>query len=186
MIVMIPAAIMTVLVIVILLAPLMLGDKKQQMQGWTLLSVMTLCVMGIYLWRGSPDIPAQPALFQKSGPAFEQRASVKKELALMQQVAAAPQDTALMLELGSVRLQNGRIDQAIAILDAALAKDPKSEPIRIKLGAAHYAAALSQILIENSKTRSLEHFEKALEIAPKDAPYREKLLKDMKSVQDET
>lgn len=186
MMVMIPAAIMTVLVIVILLAPLMLGGPSRQVQGWALLGFMTLAAMGIYLWRGSPDIPSQPALFQTSGPAFEQRASVKKEMALMQQLAQKPEDTALMLELGTVRLQNGRIEPAIAILSAALEMEPQSDALRVKLGAAHYAAALSQYLLENSKARALEHFEKALAIAPEDAPYREKMLRDMKNVQDET
>lgn len=186
MMVMVPAAIMTVLVIVILLAPLMLGGAARQVQGWVMLAFMTLAAMGLYLWRGSPDVPSQPALFQTSGPAFEQRASVKKEMALMQELAQKPEDTALMLELGAVRLQNGRIDQAIAILSAALEKEPESQPLRVKLGAAHYAAALSQILLENSKARALEHFEKALAIAPDDAPYRDRLLRDMKSVQDET
>ncbi|GEM_PF-1690058 len=179
MMVMIPAAIMTVIVIVILLAPMMLGGPARQMQGWALLAIMTLSAMGIYLWRGSPDIPSMPALFQTSGPAFEQRAAVKKEMALMRQLAEKPDDAALMFELGVIQLQNGRLDTAIATLGAALTKDPGSEKIRLKLGAAHYAAALSEILLENSQSRALEHFEKALKIAPENAPYRDKMLRDM-------
>lgn len=180
------AAVLTVFVIVIVLAPLMIGDKKQQRQGWLLLSFITLSVMGIYLWRGAPDIPSQPALLQKEGPAHDKRMLVKKELELMEKLAANPDNAQTMLSLGAVRLQNGRIDEAIVVLTMAHEKKPEiMTQISLKLGAAHYAAALSAVLLDENPAKAQGHFEKALGIAPKDAPYRERLLEDMKAVRSE-
>lgn len=180
------ATLMTVITIIVLVAPLMLGSPKQKMAGWVLLTVLTVAAMGIYLWHGSPAIPSQPALFEKSGPRFDKRQLVKTELDLSRKLAAAPDDAGLMLSLGSVQLQNGRIDQAITTLTRAYDMKPDIiDPIRVKLGAAHYAAALSSALIDGKKEQAWEHFRKALEIAPGDAPYMGRLLKDMKEFKDE-
>ena len=95
-----------------------------------------------------------------------------------------PGDAALMLSLGSVYLQNGKIDAAIEILTRAHALNPPEMiPIRVKLGAAHYAAGLSAMLLENDKGTALVHFNRALEIAPHDAAYLENLSQAIREAQ---
>lgn len=180
------AAVLTVFVIVPLLAPLMLGDGRQRAQGWAMLTLITLTAMGLYLARGAPDVPSRPALFETAGPAFDKREAVKRERSLTQRLAQKPDDTDLMLELGDLQMHNGRLDQAIALLETAMEKAPGSTAIRGKLGAAHYAAALYETLMENDRSRAADHFEKAVTIAPADAPYREKLLKDRQEFQNES
>lgn len=184
MIVIIACALLTVLVLNILLAPMMM-DKLKQKQGWMLLVFITLSAMGIYLWRGAPDIPSQSALFETQSVNFDKRNDVKKELALMQDLANAPQDIEIMLALGSVRLKNGRLDQAITVLTMAHDKDSAHDKVNIKLGAAHYAAALSALLLDDNKTRAAMHFDKALSIAPEDAPYHKKLLRNIEEFQED-
>lgn len=144
--VIITAAILTVVVVVFLLAPLMLGSKRQQLQAWVLLMAITAGAMGLYLWRGAPDTPSAPALFEKAGANFEKRALIRKEAELERQLAANPDDTRLMLSLGEARLQNGHIDEAIAVLDNAYRRDPGNNAIRLKLGAAHYAADFGMVV----------------------------------------
>jgi tetratricopeptide (TPR) repeat protein len=163
----------------------MLGPPKQKLQGWLLLTLITMAAMGLYLARGSPRIPSAPALFETEGPRFEQRQLVKKERELTRASAAAPEDASLLFELGALRMQNGRLEEAIAVLSAAHDKDPAREDITTKLGAAHYAAALAAFFLEDNREQAQKHFDKALEIAPKDAPYREKLLQDIKKFQEE-
>lgn len=186
MTVMIPAALLTIFAIVILLAPLMLGNRRQKILAWLLLVTLTVSTMGLYLWRGTPDLPSEPALFETQGPRFETRQRIRQEIALTRELAASPEDTALMLALGTVRLQNGRLEEAIAVLSAAHRQEPGHSGISTKLGAAHYAAALAAFLLEDNRALAEEHFEKARELAPPDAPYREKLLRDMAKFQEET
>ncbi len=184
MTVIIAVTILTILIINILLAPLMIDAGKQK-QGWLLLIFMTLSAMGLYLWHGSPYIPSQPALFETQGVNFEKRALVKKELTLTQDFLKTPDDIELMLALGNAHLKNGKLDQAIALLSTAHEKDPAHKKVSLKLGAAHYAAALAAVFLEDDKARAQKHFNKALEITPEDAPYREKLLNDIKSFQED-
>ncbi len=186
MLVMIPATILTIVALNILLAPLMHGTGKQKTAGWALLVVVTVAAMGLYLKRGAPDVPAAPAVFEKQGPRYEQRQLIKKELDLAEALKAAPEDTALMLKLGEARLQNGRMDAAIKVLSAAHEKAPEDNAISTKLGAAHYAAALAAFLLEDNKDAAQKHFERAQKIAPEDAPYREKMLHDIKNFHEET
>lgn len=184
--VVLPAAILTIIVLNILLAPLMHGSPRQKIAGWALLVVVTLAAMGLYLAQGSPGIPSAPAVFEKQGPRHEKREAVKKELELSRALQAAPDDTALMLKLGTVRLQNGRMDEAIAVLTRAHAIAPDDKGINTKLGAAHYAAALAAFLLDDDRQAAQAHFDKALEIAPQDAPYRGKLATDLKKFHEET
>lgn len=185
MMVLIPASILTVVIIVPLLAPLMMGERKEQVQGWGLLVAMTLFVMGVYLWRGEPDIPSQPALFDTQGPLAEKRANFKKEQELALALAEKPEDTERMLALGGVLMKNGNLDDAIAVLSKAHEREPGNAAVRLKLGTAYYAAALSEALLDGDRNRALENFDKAVKTAPEDAPYRDRLLKDRDDFQRE-
>ncbi len=185
MITIIAAAIITVVVLVMLLMPLMVDTKKRKL-GWAILYAVTILSMGIYLWRGAPYIPSQPALFETQGTNFEKRILAKKEKELEETLAAKPDDTRLMLSLGAVYMQTGKLDEAITLLTAAYNKQPEEIiPIRLKLGAAHYAAALAAVMIEDNKPLAKIHFEKAIEIAPDDAGYYERLIRDSVKYQDE-
>lgn len=179
------AAIITVITILILLAPLMLAGGRQALCGWALLFLLTIGAMGTYLWRGAPDIPAEPVLFDHSSPRYAQRQALKKEIALAAELESRPDDPALMLKLGELRLANGRLAEAIAILSRAHEKYPGETAIILKLGAAHYAAALAALLLEDDRAGAQEYFDKALAIAPPDAPYRQRLEQDYTRFQEE-
>lgn len=183
------AALSLVMIAVINLVtmPLVRAGGRMRLYGWILLAALTIGGMGIYLWRGSPAVPSKLALFERAGPDFEKRSLFKKEIELATALATRAGDARIMLSLGAVRLQNGRIDQAISVLTAAQGRDPNiDEQVATKLGAAHYAAALAALLIDGEKEKAMAHFDRALKIAPADAPYRERLKADMKKAQDET
>ncbi len=184
MMVMILAALLTAATVIILLTPLMLRPDKGR-QGWLLLAAISLGAMGIYLAQGAPGLPSQPAMFETNGENFERRELVKQELAAMEALAGAPQDVEKMLALGSIRMQTGRLQQAISVLNMARAHAPDHDGVREKLGAAHYAAALSTLLLDEDRSQAARHFNEALAVAPATAPYRERLLRDMQAFEAE-
>ncbi|MCB9996588.1 MAG: hypothetical protein H6869_09150 [Rhodospirillales bacterium] len=178
-------AIMMIVSLSALLLPLMLGSGKDKMLGWALLCLMTIATMGLYLSRGAPYIPSAPALFERSGPNFDKRQAVNEELALLDRLAQKPDDADLMLALGSARMKNGRLPQAVTILETARQQKPTRKDISEKLGAAYYAAALVAFLVEDDTAQAGLYFDQALQTAPADAPYKDRLSEDYKKFQDE-
>lgn len=164
---------------------LLVGVNTPKHHKIIIILVIPLGVLSLYLFLGNPDVPSSSALFEQTGPRAERRALVKKELVLMDTLSNEPDNVDLMLALGAVRVRNGRLNDAISILEAALELDTKNKDIRTELGAAYYAAALSEIVLQENpdQNQMTELLQKSLKVAPPDAPYIKKLKQDLKRFQ---
>jgi len=170
-------AALTAFVCLLLLKPLAARSRRAALLA---LTAIPLCAAGLYLALGAPDIPAAPALFDKDGPAAQQRAALRHEFALMRALAEKPDDTAIMLELGRAQLRGGRIESAIGMLERAQRQEPENHAVRQELGAAYYASGLALYMMdETAGANARALLEKARATAPDDAPYRAKLDKDI-------
>jgi len=158
-----------------LVHPLMMTTQTRK-SGIIIMAAVAVLGFAIYIFIGHPDLPAQPALFETQGPRAEERALTGQELTFMQALAEDPTDMDMMLALGSVRIQAGRTDDAIAILNVAAAQDPKNNDVKLGLGAAYYRKGMQALREDNDTNTALMNFDRALQVAPKDAIYREHLI----------
>ncbi len=175
MIVVLIGAILTAIVTALLLQPL----KGQRRAALILAGLIPVTVLGLYLWLGHPDLPSAPAAFETSGIRAERRALVAQELTLMQALSEKPDSIRLMLALSDAQMKQGHIDESIRVLEYAQEKNLKNHDVKLQLGAAYYAQAVKFLLDEN-KVEARPWLEKALMIAPKDAPYLGQLKKELK------
>lgn len=172
MIVIILGAILTALVTLYLLRPL---ERRGRM---VLAVLIPLAALGLYLWQGNPDIPSAAALFEGEGPRAEQRSLLVQELALMEGLSQTPDDLGLMLALGATRMQAGRIDEAVRILEHARQQAPDHPDVLTELGAAYYAQAVMHLIAEEPD-QGLERLYQAQAVAPDHAPYKAQLEADI-------
>lgn len=175
-------SIITALCAFYLFHPLMKSrHKAMQKRGKIAIILFPLAALMIYLWLGNPEFPSHPALFEKTGPRAEQRALMRKEMDLMKQLARAPDNAKIVMALGAVRLETGRPEEAIQILQMGHQQHPDNSYLTEELAAAHYAAALISIRMGEERGRALSHFGQAVALTPKDALFRKQLEADYKA-----
>lgn len=109
------ASLLCVAVTAWLVTPLMRShEPAARRAGWVLVLGLPLLSVAGYLATGTPGLGAAPALFEAEGPRAEMRSQQTKELRLMKQVAATPDDPAPLLELISWREETGQAESAAA------------------------------------------------------------------------
>jgi cytochrome c-type biogenesis protein CcmH/NrfG len=178
MTVVILCAILTAAAVSWVVHPLM-KNKDTRRMGLAIVCIVAPGAILTYLMIGHPDIPSQAALFETTGPRTAARALTGKELSLMQQVAADPDNVKLMVALGDVRLKAGRWEDALAILDTAHGKTPADRDVNLELGAAHDEAAAVLLNRDNDRAGAVDQLQQARAIAPKDAPYLPQVERDI-------
>lgn len=97
--------------------------------------VVIAVVVGVYKMGGSsvPEISGTPDTSASAAPLDEAKVS-----ALMQKIAANPNDAAALIELGDVYFQAGQFKVASEWLTKALVITPKDPKVGLALGAAYY------------------------------------------------
>lgn len=166
-----------------ILHPLMRSKHAKMNEiGTFLLFLLPIAAISLYLALGNPDISSKPALFETKGPRYEYRMMIKQEMDIMQDLAHNPADRNIMIALGTLRLQTARPDEAIDILQIAHERFPKDDLVKEELGAAHYAAALTDLRdpeMNAQKQNKIEnHFKEALRFTPPKALFRATLESD--------
>lgn len=132
---MILAALLSAVTAAYIAHPLMKSAPKK---AWALILAIALSASALYLWRGAPDMPSHPAMFETSGPRAAQRDLTRQELAVMQTLAEQPDDSAAKIALGEIYYakglaalaQQGDPDRARLYFDNALQVAPGDAPYR--------------------------------------------------------
>ncbi|GJL84258.1 MAG: hypothetical protein DHS20C02_00330 [Micavibrio sp.] len=142
----------------------------------SLMVALPVLSLALYMLLGAPGIPSQAAMFDKNEARQQARSMVRGELEMMESLSNDPENTELMLALGSIRLANDRTADAIHILSRAHDLAPKNKDIRLQLGAAYFVSGLYEAE-QSRKENAMENFKKALKVAPSTAPYKNDLKK---------
>ncbi len=173
MITIVVAAIICAVCTIYLIIPIAQNHRHITHALMVALPVISLC---LYMLLGIPGLPSAAAMFDKNEARMQARSLVRGELKMMEALSNDPENTQLMLALGSIRLASDRTNDAINILTHAHDLAPKDKDIRLQLGAAYFVSGLYKAE-QNQKEKALEDFKKALKIAPKGAPYTKDLKK---------
>lgn len=181
MILMIILAVFAAIILAFALHPLM---KKNSKLAWRVIALCAVISVGTYLVIGSPDIPSAPALFEKSGPRNDQRLLQRRELLVMEALAADPDNVRMLLELGTIRINENRGEDALDVLQRARTLAPNNPDIAEAIGAAHYSIARLYAIQprQEAQQKAREHLEKALQITPKTTD----LYKHLRTIQRDT
>ena len=171
-------AVLCAVILSVALHPLMNGPDART--GWKFLFALAAASLGLYLALGSPDAKTAPALFENSGPRFEQRMASQRELIVLEALSGKPDHVPLLLELGTLRVQSGHAQDALEPLEKALKHAPGDTAVKEALGAAHYSIALTYAAQPRKDARpvALSHFEQAVKLTPKSADFYERLKAD--------
>lgn len=174
MILFVITAILTAIIMVILSDPLMKSTTTWQ-SGVKLLITGALCVLALYLFLGSPDTPSRAAAFETlDNPRAQIRLKQQEELVLLQALSGEPDNTGLLLRLGTIQIESGRADDAIPHLARANTLRPGNAEIQIALAAAYFSNGLK--IAEENKPGAMDaarkEMETALTYAPKGHPIR--------------
>ncbi len=176
MITMTLAAALCALILALALHPLMKSNPKQ---GWRILIACAIAALGLYFALGSPDTGSAPALFETSGPRFDQRMAGRRELIVMEALAGQPDNLKLLLELGTIRIEADHPEEALEVLTHARQLAPRDPRIAEALGAAYFKLALFYKMQPRPEARKLSklNLDKALAITPKSSTLYNELKK---------
>lgn len=174
MILFVITAIVTAIIMVVLSDPLMKSATTWQ-SGIKLLITGAICVLALYLFLGSPDTPSRAAAFETpDNPRAQIRLKQQEELVLLQALSGEPDNTGLLLRLGTIQIESGRPQDAIPHLTRANALRPDNADIQLALAAAYFSNGLK--IAEEKKAGAMDaarkEMEAALKFAPKGHPIR--------------
>lgn len=89
----------------------------------------------------------------------------QRETLLKEKIEQEPKESQAFQELVSVYKAEGRMDEAAAILESAIAREPNREHLHMELGLLYYSNP-------NTVEKALGHFRKVLELNPNHAQKR--------------
>lgn len=172
MILMMLFAVICALSTIVILTPIARQSKQDKRSSTPIVLTLAIpCVtLGMYILLGAPNVPSVPALFETDTEIIEARQSVTRELDTMREISQNPDDQTLLMRLAGIRMQQGKFDDAIALLSGAITTFPDDDMLKTQLAAAHYTKGM--ILIESKRfAESLKSLEKARDIAPEDTQF---------------
>lgn len=176
MIVIALAALFCAIILALALHPLMVTNPKQ---AWRILIVFPVLALGLYLAIGSPDLSSAPALFETAGDRHDARMNGRRELIVLEALAGQPDNIALLLELGTIRIEANHPDEALEVLLRARTLAPKDQRIAEAIGAAYFKRAIFYKMQPRAEAQKLSkmNLDKALAITPKNSELYKELRK---------
>lgn len=177
----IPAAIITAVVILYILSSMFCAKcKKTRQRAMVIGLCMALPTILIYAFIGKSDLPAQAALFETG-----QRADIRDMMHMEQDFETAyklkPDNMSLALRLSDIKLQLGKINEAVEILEATINFYPDNLEAKEMLGSILFGIGMMIKSKGASAEEIIDVWDRAKEIAPKDASFL-KALERQKSL----
>ncbi|MDH5722688.1 MAG: hypothetical protein OEY94_05135 [Alphaproteobacteria bacterium] len=156
----------------VLIAPIAMSKK---FVSYLIIFLVPAFSLSLYMIKGAPGMPSQPALYDTNDERIAMRGIVKDEMNALKTLYENPEDKRNLMVLAGIQVAQGKFGEAISYLENALMKWEDDQDLKLQLGAAHFAQGL--LLIEqNMREDALQSFYNARRITPKEAPFLPDLI----------
>jgi len=130
----IPAAIITAIILLYILSP-MFGSKEKKIRNKAMVigCFIAFIIIVTYSFRGYPDLRGSPALFEVSGERFEIRNLMYLEADLKAAYKLNPNNIKIALNLANTKILLGKIKETAELLEEILEKNPDNPAAKYML-----------------------------------------------------
>jgi cytochrome c-type biogenesis protein CcmH/NrfG len=154
----------------VILTPLA-GQRHRKIMALCLVVIPTMA-LGAYLTIGQPGKPGAYAAFDAPDSTRARKRDMQARIGELERRLENASSPAIekLVELGALRQHIGRHEKAIDAFERARKQGENYATLPRKLGKAYFQAGI-EAMRNGRRDRAANHWQKALKVAPRDAPY---------------